>query len=520
MGEYFMSRRTFARLAAAGFGTAALAGCAPGSQTQQAVQPAGGDISGDHKLTWGWRLPTTWDSAMGIGYDVHVNSLVYSGLTRLDPEGSLAPDLAESWAYHDAGDKVTFQLREGLEFSDGTVLDATAVKAGLERNRDLPGGTSGQSLAIIEEITADSATEVTLHLKEVSHQLPLLLAGLIGHLASPGAIDSGADLAVEPVGAGPFVVESYVPGSHATLRRNPTHWNADEILLDELRVVERPAEAVAYAGLSSGQYDLAHIDDTQIRPLEDAGFRVDGGRSFNVYTIQINNRHPPFDDPLVVEAFNRAIDREGLVEGPLAGFGWATWQPFAPGIPGHDPELDQQWNHDPDRARQLLEEAGHSAGIAVTMHVIGEPNNEPAQRIAEAVQDQVAAAGFDLTLEIAPPGAGQKAAHSYTLHMYSFSGRESPVQALEVLYSEEGWMNISQQATDDFTDALERAQRTPLDSSDYAQNLEEATGAATSGASTHAWLINWNRSHAMNDRVTGFTHCLHTQRFEGVGVRA
>ena len=87
--------------------------------------------------------------------------------------------------------------------------------------------------------------------------------------------------------------------------------------------------------------------------------------------------------------------------------------------------------------------------------------------------------GFDLTIELAPPGSGQKAAHSYTLYAYSFSGRESPVQALEVLYDEGGWMNISEQHPDEFPAALQTVRRTPLDSPDYLPALQEATLYAT-----------------------------------------
>lgn len=488
----------------------------PGASDAAATTPAAPSGS----LTWGWQLPTTWDSAKGIGYDVHVLSLVYAGLTRLGPDGELEPDLAHSWTYNDAGDAVTFHLRPGLTYSDGAAVDAAAVKAGLERNRDLPGATSAQSLVIIEDITADSPTDVTLHLSDVNYQVPLLLAGLIGHLASPKAIADGVELNVHPVGAGPFLVDQYVPGSHVSLARNPDHWNADDILLEELRVVPRPAEAVTYAGLSSGQYDIAHIEDSQILPLEQNGFTVASGTCFNVHTIELNNRHAPFDDPRVVEAFNRGVDRDAIVDGVLFGHGEPDWQPFTRGLQGWSSALDRHWDHDPEHALALLGEAGHTAPIPVTFHVHGDSaGSEATVRIAEAVQAQVAEAGFDLTIEMAPPGAGQKAAHSYTLYMYSFSGRESPVQALEVLYDEAGWMNISQQHPDGFTDALEGVRRTPVDSPAYTPRLQAATQLAVDGASPHVWIANWNRSHAMNDRVTGFTPCRHTQRFEGVGVR-
>jgi len=510
-----LTRRQFSLFAGAALGTAALAvpRIASADTAAEAAPTPGGS------LTWGWRLPSTWDSSRGIGYDVHVLSLVYAGLTRLNPDGELEPDLAHSWTYNEAGDAVTFHLRPGLVYSDGAPLNAEAVKAGLERSRDLPGATSAQSLAVIEDITADSATDVTLHLTDANHQVPLLLAGLIGHLVSPRAIADGVELNVAPVGAGPFVLDELVPGSHATLRRNPDHWNAEEILLDELRVVNRPAEAVAYAGLSSGQYDLAHIDDSQILPLQRAGFRIEAGTCFNVHTIEMNNRHAPFDDPRVVEAFNRAIDRDAIVDSVFFGHGEADWQPFTRDLQGYDPDLDRHWDHDPERARALLDEAGHDR-IPVTLHIYGDAGNEATVKWSEVVQAQVAQVGFDLTIELAPPGSGQKAAHSYTLYAYSFSGRESPVQALEVLYDEGGWMNISEQHPDEFPAALQKVRRTPLDSPDYLPALQEATRLAVVGATPHVWLLNWNRAHALNDRVTGFKHCRHTQRFEGVGVTA
>jgi peptide/nickel transport system substrate-binding protein len=500
-----LSRRQFSLVAGAALGTAAVALAARDTPAEAAAAPADS---------------LTWDSSRGIGYDVHVLSLVYAGLTRLNPDGELEPDLAHAWTYNEAGDAVTFHLRPGLVYSDGAPVTAEAVKAGLERSRDLPGATSAQSLAIIEDITADSDTDVTLHLTGPNHQVPLLLAGLIGHLVSPRAIADGVELNTTPVGAGPFVLDELVPGSHAALRRNPDHWNAEEILLEELRVVNRPAESVAYAGLSSGQYDLAHIDDSQIAPLERAGFRIEAGTCFNVHTIEVNNRHAPFDDPRVVEAFNRAIDRDAIVDSVFFGHGEADWQPFTRDLQGYDPRLDRHWDHDPERARALLAEAGHTDRIAVPIHVYGDAGNDATVKWTEVVQAQVAQVGFDLTIELAPPGSGQKAAHSYTLYAYSFSGRESPVQALEVLYDEGGWMNISQQHPDEFPAALDRVRRTPLDSPDYLPALQDATRLAATGATPHAWLVNWNRAHALNDRVTGFRHCRHTQRFEGVGVAA
>src|SRR4051794_22331513 len=121
------SRRSFLGLGAV-FGAATLlAACGDGT-----VGAAGGGGT----LKWGWALTTSWDPVTSsAGWDVHVLSLVYAGLTKLDEKGNAVPGLASGWKYNADGTEVTFTLRPGLKFSDGTVLDADAVRKSLERGR-------------------------------------------------------------------------------------------------------------------------------------------------------------------------------------------------------------------------------------------------------------------------------------------------------------------------------------------------------------------------------------------------
>ncbi|MCZ4101344.1 MULTISPECIES: ABC transporter substrate-binding protein [Streptomyces] len=81
------------------------------------------------------------------GWDVHVLSLVYAGLTKENEKGDPVPALAESWEYNADGTSVTFTLRKGTTFSDGTPLDATAVKKSIERGRDHPKSLIAAQLA-------------------------------------------------------------------------------------------------------------------------------------------------------------------------------------------------------------------------------------------------------------------------------------------------------------------------------------------------------------------------------------
>lgn len=487
-----------------------LAACATGEGSS-----AGSGSTSLGRVEWGWTLPTTWDSAVAIGYDVHVLSLVYSGLTKLSTTGEVEPDLAEKWEYNDSGDAVTFTLRPDLVFTDGTTVDAAAVKSSLERGRDLPEATSAQSLAVIADITVDSDLEITLRFDEPNYQIPLLLAGLIGHILSPTQAESGENIALNPVGAGPFLLEEYVPDSNAVLRRNPDYWNAEEIGIETLEVLPKPDASVAVAGVTSGQYTIAHIPNSQIDAADAAGLRVDINKIFNVYTLQVNTRFEPFTDDRVTQALSHAVDRQALVESILFGYGTPTWQPFNDEYVAYDPDLEELYPHDVDKAKALLAEAGYPDGVDVTLYVY---SDSEVQQLAEVVQTQVEEAGFRLTIEVSPAGGGILQAHDYTLNFSSFSGRESPAQALEVLYSAGGWMNISEQESPNLQAALETIRNTPIDDDAYQDALRAATKIAVTENAPHVFLVNWVRGYAISPTVEGFDAYQHTQRFEGVSV--
>ncbi len=120
-GRSTLARRSFLGL---GLGTGAALLLAACGDTGDAV--GGSGSSGT--VRWGWALPTSWDPVFSsAGWDVHALSLVYAGLTKLDEQGAAGPALATGWSYAPDGTSVTFKLRPGLTFDDGTPLDATAV---------------------------------------------------------------------------------------------------------------------------------------------------------------------------------------------------------------------------------------------------------------------------------------------------------------------------------------------------------------------------------------------------------
>ena len=117
-----------------------------GGTTTTGAGGAAGASGGSGTITWAWQLPTTWDPVTSsAGSDVQMLALTYDALTALDDNGNAVGWLAETWKYNDKGDAVTFTLRSGLKFSDGSPLNADAVAKSINRGRTQDGSRSRAS---------------------------------------------------------------------------------------------------------------------------------------------------------------------------------------------------------------------------------------------------------------------------------------------------------------------------------------------------------------------------------------
>ncbi|MEW1841546.1 ABC transporter substrate-binding protein [Nonomuraea angiospora] len=489
-----------------------LAGCASRASVSDGVAVSAAGQRGD-TLTWGWSLPSTWDPVTSaVGNDVHALTLVYEGVTEVNAKGEAQPGLAQSWTYAKDGRSVTFHLRPGLTFSDGTKLDAAAVKASLERGKTAKDSTIAPQLATVESITADSATDVTLHLAQVDYQIPLLLSGKTGQIVSPAAAKDAAKLATQPVGAGPFILKSYVPGSQATLVKNPGFWNADKILVTNFVLKPTPDPSVAVAGLQSGQYDIADLTASQVNGVKAAGFPVETTDVLPVRVLDVNNTVKPFDNPKVVQAISTAIDRQALVRTANFGYGQPVWQPFPKGYVAHNPELDNLYPHDVAKAKGLLAEAGYPGGVDVQL-ALGKADDP----VGELIQQQLNAAGIRTTLTVQTPGVNNYITRRYPFVLDQFNARQSPVQALQVLFGPQGLMNLGKTSPAALPAAVARTSGYPLTDPAYPAAIQDATKIAVTNM-PNVFLFTVTRFAAHSPKVHGLQNWVDIQRFEGVWV--
>jgi ABC-type transport system substrate-binding protein len=471
-------------------------------------------------VNWEWELPTSWDPVTSsAGWDMHALGLVYAAITTLDPSGDVGPGLARSWAYAADGKSVTFQLRPGLTFTDGTPLDAAAVKANIERGQKQANSTIASELSVIKSVVVNGPVSFTLNLTAVDYQVPDLLAGKDGMIVSPAAFSHVTTIPTQPVGAGPFKLTSYVPDSHVNLVRNPGYWDAGEIHLANFSVqaISQPEQILS--ALQSGQVNVAYIAGNQVASAKAAGFKIAVIPSEVVNELDIQTTTAPFTNPKVVQAINYAIDRQAILRVQAAGYGDVSYQPFPKGFVGYSAKLANLYPYSPSLARQLLAQAGYASGLKITL-----TSTSATDALAEQIQGQLAQAGITVTIKDIPADTSTQFLYlkkTIPLAIDGTAGRNSPVEMLDVLYSQQGLMNVTGLATTvppAVSAALAKALTVPLDSPQYPAALQGAVETAVTQEPIHIWLYTNPRIFAYNPAVTGIPQDLVQQRWEGVQV--
>ena len=316
------------------------------------------DIQADQGFE-GWRF---------VGFQLN------NGLTTWDWNGETipgpAPGLAESWEI-DPNDPLrwVFHLRDGLKFHDGTDIDADAVVQSAYRlfNEDHPNYSAkvaglgnwiwSGSCCAAESFKALDSRTVEITTTEVNGFVPYGLASV--HVVSPKALAEwpGDEFATHHVGSGPFKLVDQTPRVSLTMERFEDYWgnkpNVDRVILRPL-----PEPTTRLAALLADEVDWIDVPPPDSIPrLKKDGFDVRIKEYPHVWPYQLNLLKPPFDNKLVRQALNYAVDREGICRDLLNG----TCIPatsFA--YPGHASfgNPAQVYDYNPEKARELLAESG------------------------------------------------------------------------------------------------------------------------------------------------------------------
>ncbi|MCE0535276.1 ABC transporter substrate-binding protein [Kineosporia rhizophila] len=432
-----------------------------------------GGAAGAATLKWASSyFPTHWDPVVGgSGAQFRHLSLVYASLTRVDEKGEAVPDLAESWEYNDQGDQVTFHLRAGLKFSDGTPVNADAVKQAIERAKTQEDSALFGDLTSIDKVTTEGELDAVVHLTQVDCQIPLLFGERVLQVASPKAAADPKTLDQNPVGHGPFVVSQIIPGTKAVLEKNPDYWDAENIHIDKVELVSAPDPSTVVSGLQTGVYNFSDLAPSQAKAAEDAGLDVFVQPGYNASNLSLNVNKKPFDDPKVVEAVRHGINRQEFVDKLTFGYGTPATQPFPKEYIAYDPQSADLWPYDVDKAKAALAQSKYSGDDLSIDLVI--PDEDPA---AEIVQAQLAAIGITVNIKIDKNWATPFFAKDLVASLYGTTGRDSPLQTLTAHFGPNGPLNLSTPyEPEGFEKAVAAVRETPLEDAGYASVLQAAT---------------------------------------------
>ncbi|HEY2430789.1 MAG TPA: ABC transporter substrate-binding protein [Acidimicrobiales bacterium] len=363
----------------------------------------------------------SFDPAKSLNGDDKIDqSLIYDTLTRLSPTGQLEPGLAQSWTFDTT--TLTIHLRPGVQFSDGTAVDANAVKASVLHIKQSPLRTS---LEVISGIDVVDPMTLTFHL--TSPTAPDLLYAwndLDGMVIAPSGLKT-AD--THPVGSGPYIFESFTPGARLVLKRNPNYWDKGKFLVPEIDFIQVGVGPPAISALEAGSIDMTTFQPESYSAVKANPALAASVRSSHEYAgIQFRLSTPPLNNPLVRQAVNYAIDRDEINRVVFDGLGVITDETFAPDQPDafNQAESHHYIPYDPAKARQLLTQAGFPNGVTFTMVI---PANVTLfQREAPLLQNQMAKAG--ITAKIVTVDAGDLLVTYYEHKQDNALAAENPAE--------------------------------------------------------------------------------------------
>lgn len=420
--------------------------------------------------------PVTLDPAlMASFFELSTQYLVHEPLLHITPELEIEPGLVAEYTVTD--DTVyEFTLRPDLTFHDGTPLDAEAVKFNFDRMLDPETGSPQRSeLGPVEAVEVTGPLTFTITLSEPYAPFLFVLTNRAGMMVSPTAVETmGDDFNTQAVGAGPFQVSRWVKNSELVLERFEGYWREGQPYLDSVVLRPMPDETVRLTNLRSGTLQLINdVPPQNIATLQgDANIELFERSGLGFNDIALNVTRPPFDDVRVRQALWHAIDPNVIHQVVYYNTGAVSYGPISPAMAwAYDPDF-LPYEPDAQRARELLEEAGHTDGLSFTITV----TNAPIQvRIAEIIQAQAGQAGFNVDIRQIDPTSliTVLRAREFDASWAPWSGRPDPDGNVYNYFTLDGPNNFAGYENDE-VDRLLREARTVLDQEARAQLYQEA----------------------------------------------
>jgi peptide/nickel transport system substrate-binding protein len=332
---------------------------------------------------------------------------MWDSLLWVNDEGELEPALAESYEISEDGTEYTFHLRDDVVFHNGEPFNADSVVLTWERaaNADYEYSyyfTNADSVEKIDDYTVKVTTP------EPDATFLRLMADYWAMIPPKYYEEVGEEGFIEhPIGTGPFMFVEWVKGDHITMEANPNYWREGLPKVQNLIFRPIPESATRVAAIQTGEVDVVgRLSSEEAQSLLGVpNVKVVRYPSTRIYYIAFNNLttgvDQPTEDPLVRQAMNYAVDVDAIIDALFDGFGQRAAGYVADGEMGYG--IVEPFPYDPDKARELLAEAGYPDGFEMDMAC-------PAgayiffEQVCEAVQGYLLDVGIETNLDIMESG--------------------------------------------------------------------------------------------------------------------
>jgi peptide/nickel transport system substrate-binding protein len=420
----------------------------------------------------------------------------------------------------DDGLTYTFELREGVAFHDGSPFNAEAVKFNFERMLDPehPQHDTGPFplsffFSAVDTVSAENEHTVVFTLKEPYAPFLSNLAYPTGLIVSPTAVrEHGKDYGRNPAGTGAYRFAEWEANAKVVLTRNDAYWNGAP-----------PLEALVYRPITDANTRVAEMlaggldvmvevpPDSVGRFRDDDRFTVHEQAGPHVWFLILNAREGPFNDKRVRQAANYAIDKQAIVENILQGTAEVAAGPTPPAFAWAYDEALEPYPHDPDKARELLQQAGYD-GEPVTFYVTegGSGMLDPVA-MGTAIQADLKAVGMPVEIETyewntflgkVNPGLEGKADMAEMAWMTNDPDTLPFLALRSGAFPEDGGFNSGYYSNPAVDKLLEAARRS-TDQTERAKLYKQMQRLVVEDA-PWVFVANWKQNAVTRTEVTGF----------------
>lgn len=398
--------------------------------------------------------PPSLDPAqLDEGTGTFIWSSLFDTLLKVDNEGKIVPNAAESWEYSEDLLTLTLTLRDDLTFSTGDAVTAQDVADTLNRTRETP-GQQQPKLSSVESVEAPDDVTVVLTLSKPDPVLVNYLAQATGVIGDPAVLDD-AESAVRPTGSGPYeLADTTVDGTSYVLQRRDDYWNAEAHPFETVTVRVIQDSTAIFNALVAGEVNAANIQAPQLEQAKSSNLTVAQIGSAATILLLLADREgtiqPALGDERVRQALNMAFDRQLYVDTLFAGIAEPTEQNFNMNGAAYDASLEDTYPFDPEAARELLADAGYPDGFTLTM-----PSTLVSQNYEPAITQSLGDIGVTVQWEPVPP---QNIASSLTGGQYAAvvwaEGTNLAGREMANHFSPNGFLNPFNWETPEFDEML------------------------------------------------------------------